>query len=69
MKKNGVVTCDPASQGRCQEGSSLCVRPYTKKSLRSPGPLSLSALILNDPISTGKEGDSEGERCGVWRLP
>lgn len=48
-------------QGRCQERRSLCVRLHTK-SLQSSRPLGLSPLILNDPISTGKDGDEVG--CG-----
>lgn len=47
------------SAGCCQERGSLCVRLYTK-SLQSSRPLGLSPLILNDPISTGKDKDKVG---------
>lgn len=49
-------------RGRCQEKSSPCVRTFTK-SRHSARPLSLSPLMLSDPISTGKVVDW-GVGCG-----
>lgn len=43
-------------------GKAFSVRHtlHAKKSLRPGRPLSLSALVRNDPISTGKDADDVG---------
>lgn len=47
--------------------AASCASDLAQKSLQSLCPLSLSPVILNDPISTGKRGNSMSERdegCG-----
>lgn len=63
-----IQPCSSTSQReQGRERRSLCVRPDTE-SLHSAHPLSLSPLILNEPISTGKpirSGSAGSPHTGV----